>query len=704
WDPTGASGLSFVNGPGGVLDNIPAQPCLPGQADYFYPNDQSTRLMWYHDHAHGITRINAYAGVATGYLCVDLAQEQIISAGTWSRAVLGNTLDTTQDNVPFIGGAIPVVFQDKIFVNGAPSAVPGGLGTGTFATDPTWATIMPPKAQTPGSLWYAHIYDPKLYKLAQGKAFSPLPQVSCVPEFFGDTMLANGTVYPVVTVTPEPHRFLFLNACNARFVNLNLIQVPAPGMEVWTDPKTALPGGYVAPAVAPALPVPVPGPVTFGPALWQIGNEAGYLQTPYMAPNGITGYFNPALFSGNLILGCAERADVVIDFSGYAAGTEFVMYSDLPGPYPVGAPMNDYYWGNPKNLLGGLPGQGPDTRQILRIKVGGTASAIPAKTPSAAMLGTTAPNKVGPANPLVTYAAPLAGATTVPAIPSTAVAGATLKQFTLNEDFDIYGRLRQLVGTTVPSLGKGGAATFGLDYLAPPTAQDQHNINATEVWEIYNLSADTHPMHIHLSSAMILSRQTFKIVNGVFTKTGLPRGADLNEVGWKETFKMNPGEVITIAMRWIPPAVPFTVPSSPRIATIAAANPLLMTVPAPYNEYVWHCHILEHEEHDMMRPLIVGGPNPTIPFAVTPAAATATAMALTAQTFDFALTGAWLLPAIQVATDNASFTPVLKAGTASTYTVTVPAGTPALLTPVTFTFTATTATGVASLTAKLTIA
>ena len=55
WTPSGVSGLSFLNGPGGVLDNIPGTPMLPGQADYFYGNDQSTRLMWYHDHAHGIT-------------------------------------------------------------------------------------------------------------------------------------------------------------------------------------------------------------------------------------------------------------------------------------------------------------------------------------------------------------------------------------------------------------------------------------------------------------------------------------------------------------------------------------------------------------------------------------------------------------------------------------------------------------------------
>ena len=86
WAPGGTHGLSFLNGPE-VFDNIvsgnptfPAGlPMVPGQADYFYPNDQSTRLMWYHDHAHGITRLNAYAGLATGYLILDPVQEAALA-------------------------------------------------------------------------------------------------------------------------------------------------------------------------------------------------------------------------------------------------------------------------------------------------------------------------------------------------------------------------------------------------------------------------------------------------------------------------------------------------------------------------------------------------------------------------------------------------------------------------------------------------
>ena len=68
---------------------------------------------------------------------------------------------------------------------------------------------------------------------------------------------------------------------------------------------------------------------------------------------------------------------------------------------------------------------------------------------------------------------------------------------------------------------------------------------------------------------------------------------------------MNPREVTTVIAKFDLPNVPFTTPSSPR----AGNNGLGVTAPAgqAVHEYVWHCHILEHEEHDMMRPLVVIG-------------------------------------------------------------------------------------------------
>jgi spore coat protein A, manganese oxidase len=559
FDPNGASGLSFLNGPADPLlfpsdplhplDNILTQPMLPGQADYYYPNDQSTRLVWYHDHAWGITRINAYAGIASGYLIVDL----------------GNDAARLTANVPQYADLIPLVFQDKIFVSAT-----------TPAMDPTWATAAPMSTAI-GSLWYAHVYDPKLYKLLKSPKYFTPPDPSIVPEFFGDTMLTNGTVYPTVTVQPKAYRFMILNACNARFLNINLFDAtpvaPATTVEVTTNPKT----GFAAVGT------------TLGPVITQIGTEAGYLAADVAHPGNTP--VNPATMTGNLLLGPAERADVVIDFSAFA-GKSLIMYNDAPAPFPVGAPTNDYYLGNPANPVQPLAGTGPDTRNILRIDVAagsGTANngpfLIPITVPTTTI---SSPNIDPPAiAPITALTVPIA-----PLVPPTAF----VRDLTLNEDFDQYGRLRQTIGTTKPVVGGG----FGLEYVAPPT--EVVAAGATEVWRIFNLTADTHPIHFHLVNVQILLRQPFKVVNGVFTLTGVARGPEPEELGWKETVKMHPGEVTSVIMKFdLPPidtsrviagSVPFVVPPSPRTGG---------------NEYVYHCHILEHEEHDMMRPLVVGG-------------------------------------------------------------------------------------------------
>ncbi len=116
-----------------------------------------------------------------------------------------------------------------------------------------------------------------------------------------------------------------------------------------------------------------------------------------------------------------------------------------------------------------------------------------------------------------------------------------------------------------------------------------------------NLTADAHPIHFHLVNVQILSRQAFKRgqFNGTPNFVGAPIPPDPNELGWKETVRMNPGECTTVVMQfklpvvndWRNPGSTIEIPPSPRTGG---------------HEYVWHCHILEHEEHDMMRPLIVG--------------------------------------------------------------------------------------------------
>jgi len=110
-------------------------------------------------------------------------------------------------------------------------------------------------------------------------------------------------------------------------------------------------------------------------------------------------------------------------------------------------------------------------------------------------------------------------------------------------------------------------------------------------------------MHFHLVNVQVLARIPFTGYSfnaaGAGTPTGLgaARGPDATELGWKETVRMNPNEVTRIIMQFNMSPVPFAVPKSPRVGG---------------NEFVWHCHILEHEEHDMMRPLVVRGNNPRL--------------------------------------------------------------------------------------------
>jgi spore coat protein A len=170
--------------------------------------------------------------------------------------------------------------------------------------------------------------------------------------------------------------------------------------------------------------------------------------------------------------------------------------------------------------------------------------------------------------------------------------GPITRTLTLNEDFDEYGQLIQTMGTT-PSfrLNSQNIPTWGLPYLADVT--ENPAAGAVEVWQIFNLTGDTHPIHFHLVNVQVIQRQAFTGQPGNIKFTAPPMAPDPNELGWKETVRMNPGEATTVIMQ-------FKLPQLPTAAMTGALSPR-----TGGHEYVWHCHILEHEEHDMMRPLVV---------------------------------------------------------------------------------------------------
>jgi spore coat protein A len=149
----------------------------------------------------GRTRINAYSGIASGLLLRDAFETSLMGQGLPNYVEAG-------------GKELPLVIQDKVFV-----------GSNISAIDPTWSSVS--SSTTPGSLWYAHIYERARWRATGnltggGANNSPPPDPSVIPEFFGDTMLVNGTAFPKVTVEPRRYRLRFLNACNARFLNLQL--------------------------------------------------------------------------------------------------------------------------------------------------------------------------------------------------------------------------------------------------------------------------------------------------------------------------------------------------------------------------------------------------------------------------------------------------------------------------------------------------
>jgi spore coat protein A len=507
---------------------------LPGQGEYYYPNNQSARLMWYHDHAHDITRLNAYAGLASAYIIRDAFEANLRNQGL-------------PDFVENGGREIPIVIQEKIFV-----------GADIATADPTW-----PGPAGVGSLWYPHIYETNRWKSTTNSTKPPLPDPSCIPEMFGDTMLANGTVYPEATVEARRYRLRVLNATQARFLNLQL----------YVDNGSA-DGITLNAALAPTN--------TKGPDFLVIGTEGGFLSKPALVKSNVP--FNPVTFGGSLVTGPAERWDIIVDFSGFA-GKKVILYNDAPAPFPMGDPRNDYFPGAPKNPTITTPGFGPNTRQIMRFNVVPTTSADPPLniTNSTDLTAGIDPSLVG------TW-------TTAPLPPP---AGVPLRILTLNEDYDTWGRLVQRLGTNVQS-AKGGGNTFARNYMDLST--ENPKAGSTEVWQIVNTTADAHPMHFHLVNVQVLQRQTY---NSFGPTSGAampnynapPTGPDPTELGWKETVKMYPGTVTTIIMRFDLPANP------PGIASIP--NSLNPNLGVSGKEYVWHCHILEHEEHDMMRPLVV---------------------------------------------------------------------------------------------------
>ena len=163
-DMVGASGATCIGLPNGCIAN----PSLSdGLATLYWTNEQSERLLWFHDHAYGLTRLNVYAGEAAPYMLVDKLEEADLKTADVPGTIINpdNIADAAND----IGHLIPLVIQDKTFVPDD-----GDQGGQLALQDPTWnakTNALPGTKPTPagtdgwgkGSFWFPHVYMPNQF-------------------------------------------------------------------------------------------------------------------------------------------------------------------------------------------------------------------------------------------------------------------------------------------------------------------------------------------------------------------------------------------------------------------------------------------------------------------------------------------------------------------------------------------------------------
>jgi spore coat protein A len=409
-----------------------------------------------------------------------------------------------------------------------------------------------------------------------GGAPNPTVHPFWIPEFVGDIVTVNGKTWPYMSVAPRKYRFRFLNGSNARFYELWLQNLPT-GIK--------------------------------GPIIWQIGTDGGLLDAPVaIDPN----------LGGKLLMAPGERFDLVIDFGS-------VPNPDPASPYAVWTIRNSGRTPYDK----GAPPNGSTMGQILQFVVDGQLVG----DDNSVITGRTTPlEKLADFN------------TGLPLVPFQ-----RQRQLTLNEVMGLGGPLEVLVNNTK----WGGHSTRPYDDFVQDPYGGSNNLfseimteGQTEVWQIINLTADAHPIHLHLVQFQLLSRQNFnttrynKVYNAAFVAGGNPLGfvggwgpplnyftgndtsgvnwtpylggnpnvtpylqngarpALPNERGWKDTFIMLPGQVTTVIARW-----------TPTDATASGHNYFDFD-PSVGPGYVWHCHIIDHEDNEMMRPYAVNADGP----------------------------------------------------------------------------------------------
>jgi FtsP/CotA-like multicopper oxidase with cupredoxin domain len=355
-----------------------------------------------------------------------------------------------------------------------------------------------------GSLFYPdtrEFFDEIVGPFIPDGEFSPIWN----PEFFGNMLIANGNTWPFHVVEQRRYRLRFLNGCQSRFLILDLGGIP--GIEVW-----------------------------------QIGNEGGFLAAPVNLS---------ANHDGRVLLGLAERADLIVDFTNVPVGNHVLGNLGPDEPFGGGTPGADFPVADPDS-----------TGQVLEFRV------VPA----------TEPDPTTPPQFLV-----LPAITPLP--PETLHRPLALIE-KMGEGFDANGE--EVEGPVEALLGEVVDGVLVERLWMDPVSQNPE-VGATEVWEFINATGDAHPMHVHEVAFEVVNREGLVLagddeVAEPIQLDGVVTPPEPWESGFKDTVIAYPAQVTRVRAHFAKPG-----------------------------QFVWHCHIVEHEDNEMMRPYRIGPEQPGQP-------------------------------------------------------------------------------------------
>jgi FtsP/CotA-like multicopper oxidase with cupredoxin domain len=448
----------------------------PGYAVFQYPNENRACTLWYHDHTLGMTRLNVYAGPAGFYLVRGGAtgDDAVLDARTGKPSVLPGPAPKEGDAAGTAYYEIPIAIQDRAFNDDG--------------------SLFYPDSRT----YFDGIENPYV---PDEEGFSPIWN----PEFFGNTIMVNGAVWPYQTVEKRRYRIRFLNGCQSRFLILDFSKIP-------------------------------------GVQVSQIGNEGGFLARPVDVMKS----------GGRILMGLAERMDVIVDFTNVAEGSYVLGNVGPDEPFGGGEPGDDFE-----------PAHEETTGRIIQFKVVAATS----KDESTPAKYLKLPKLKDYGKPVVTRRLAL------------------IEEAGMGKDAEG----KEVEGPVAAMLGvlEGRGEPKPLEWNSPVTENPAPG--TVETWEIYNTTADAHPIHVHETVFQVINRQPLaRAGEEELARPLRPKGASRRpepaELGFKDTVTSYPGEVTRIRVKF-----------------------------GSGGQYVWHCHIVDHEDNEMMRPFRIGPQQPGQP-------------------------------------------------------------------------------------------